>query len=80
MSDDGQSFNEHLALYVSAYSVSRMASGRPMTAVEILAGLLSLVSSVIDQCPLEARPALLEASHSTLDTLAETPVEKGALN
>lgn len=76
MSDDGETFNTHLALYVSAYSVSRMASGRPMTAVEIIAALLSMVSSVIDQCPLEARPALLEASHSTLDTLVETPVER----
>jgi hypothetical protein len=76
MSEDGETFNEHLALYVSAYSVARMASGRPMTAVEIIAALLSMVSSVIDQCPLEARPALLEASHSTLDTLAELPMER----
>jgi hypothetical protein len=74
MTDD--SFNEHLGAWVGAYSVARMAMGKPMTAVEILAGLLGLVSSVIDQCPLEAQPALLEASHSTLDSLAEQPVER----
>jgi hypothetical protein len=79
MSDDDNTFNTHLALYVSAYSVSRMAMGRPMTAVEILAGLLGLISSIIDQCPEEARPALLEASHSTLDSLAEQTVVKETL-
>jgi hypothetical protein len=76
MSDDSNTFAEHIGLYVSAYSVSRMAMGHPMTAVEIIAGMLGLISSVIDQCPEEARPALLEASHSTLDSLAEQPVVK----
>jgi hypothetical protein len=79
MTDDSNTFAEHLGLYVSAYSVSRMAMGRPMTAVEILAGLLGLISSIIDQCPEEARPALLEASHSTLDSLAEQPVQRETL-
>jgi hypothetical protein len=77
MSDDApNAFAENLGMYVSAYSIARMASGHPMTAVEILAGLLGLISSIIDQCPEEARPALLEASHSTLDSLAEQPVVK----
>jgi hypothetical protein len=76
MSDEDNTFSTHLGMYVSAYSIARMSSGHPMTAVEILAGLLGLISSIIDQCPEEARPALLEASHSTLDSLAEQTVER----
>lgn len=79
MTDDDATFSTHIALWVSAYSVSRMAMGKPMTAVEILAGLLGLVSSIIDQCPEEARGPLLEASHSTLDSLAEQTVVKETL-
>jgi hypothetical protein len=79
MTDEGPNFNETLGMWVSAYSHARMASGHPMTAVEILAGLLGLISSIIDQCPEEARPALLEASHSTLDSLAEQTVARETL-
>ena len=74
--EDGSTFAENLGMYVSAYSIARVLSGQPMTAVEIIAGLLGVISSIIDQCPEEARGPLLEASHSTLDSLTEQPVAK----
>lgn len=69
---DRATFGEHLALYISAYSVSRMEIGHPMTDVEILSALIAMAANVLTQGPPgDYRAAVLKATHQSLDALCE---------
>lgn len=76
-------FAQSLTMWVSVYSMMRMDAGQPMTAFEILSALLAVAAEVIDRCPEEARPAMLQASTETLEQLCALeaePAEPTVLN